>query len=74
MGTGFDNRHVKERCPAVLPMLGIVRANGFRPVAFGLQRGGFNTAPTFLRDVFCAVAYHPIDVVPHHNDSIVRVW
>jgi len=53
--------------PPWLPVLGIGRANGFRPVAFGLQRGGFDTAPTFPRDVFGAVTCRPIDGVPYHE-------
>jgi len=66
VGTGFDNRHVKER-PAVLPVLGIGLANGVCPIAFGLQRGGFDTAPTFPRDVFSAVTCRPVDGVPYHE-------
>jgi len=63
-----------KSCPAVLPMLGIGRANGFRPIAFGLQRGGFNTAPTFL--VMCFVQSPAILSMEYliTNDSIVRVW
>ena len=67
LGTGFDKRHIKERCPAVLPVLGIGRANGFRPIVFGLQRGGFDTAPTFPLDVFGAVACYPVDGTPYHE-------